>query len=187
MLNLPSGTEFDPSHIDDRPAGRLVARGVVDRDLKRVFGAGGQVVGVLLNSVSEDADIWVVPGDRLLELHQQELAVDARIGLSDDVSGKDDAGVALGRLSLREDAPDAAHEPAATLPCKVVALSPSAATAHGGLFYISQSDPRNSARATTRVAATRSLCPSPQQPRVANCSNQTSSGCVLRDCKQMKE
>ena len=82
------------------------------RDLDVVFGTDGQVVGVLFHPVEENANIRIVPGDRLIELHQQELAVDARVGLVDDMTGHYDAGIPFRGLLAPEDLPNSAEDAA---------------------------------------------------------------------------
>src|SRR5262245_9376504 len=55
----------------------------------------------MLDAAEQDCHIGVVPRDRQLQLHQEELTIDARIGPIDDSLRKVDARVA--RLPLVED------------------------------------------------------------------------------------
>jgi len=63
-----------------------------DDDL--IPGVDRQAVCVLLDTVEKQRHVGIVPGDRLIQLHQQKLVVDARIRAVNDTFGNVDAGVA---------------------------------------------------------------------------------------------
>ena len=55
-----------------------------DEDL--IFGAGRQIVCVLLDAVKKQRHIRIVPCDRLVQLHQQKLVVDAWVRSVNDAN-----------------------------------------------------------------------------------------------------
>jgi hypothetical protein len=65
----------------------------VDGDLNSVLGVDRKVISVLLCAVSKQRDIRIVPCNGLIELHQEELTINARVGPIDNALGNVETGI----------------------------------------------------------------------------------------------